>query len=328
MRKKLYIKADNYNIKFSTDCEDAINYILDHKDEFKKVTINFSIMKEKKCDFIINYIDNAKTNYLLNSNNEIRVEFPWNLNDKKSILPIIFRQVVELLRQENDEIKLHASAIEKDGKVALFIAPSEGGKTTTAMAMCQKFNYSFFANDASVVKFKNNIPFMLRGDQEFKVRLNSLKAYSKKYYKDQSTKFDDNKELWYNKSKIEPGDIGVNLSTGVNVITHIFFIKLDALVDGCVINHYNSNKDVDKWFKPKMQVFQNINGTIRGGDLIPYGNDGIILDVVIPSLDTEELYKRRVKFINDLFNSCEIYQLRGQLDDITMFINERMKNSE
>lgn len=194
--------------------------------------------------------------------------------------------------------------------------------------MCQKYNYSFFANDASVVKFKDNIPFMLRGDQEFKVRLNSLKAYSKKYYEDESTKFDDNKELWYNKSKIKPNDIGVNLSTDVNVITHIFFIKLDALVDGCVINHYSSNKDVDKWFKPKMQVFQNINGTIRGVDLIPYGNDGIILDVIVPSLDTEKLYKKRVKFINNLFSSCDVYQLRGQLDDITKFVNERMKNSE
>lgn len=328
MRKELYIKADNYNIKFSTDCENSINYILEHLDEFKKVTINFSIVKEQNYDFLINYMDKAKTNHVLNSSNEMIVEFPWNLNDKKSILPIVFRQVVELLRQENDEIKLHASAIEKAGKVALFIAPSEGGKTTTAMAMCQKFNYSFLANDASVVKFKGNIPFMLRGDQEFKVRLNSLKAYSKKYYEDELTKFNDNKELWYNKSKIKPTDIGVNLSTGVNVITHIFFIKLDTLVDGCIINHYNSNKNVDKWFKPKMQIFQNINGTIRGGDLIPYGNDGIILDIVISSLDTDELYKRRVKFINDLFNSCEIYQLRGQLDDITIFVNERMKNSE
>lgn len=47
MRKELYIKVDNYNIKFSTNNEDSINYILEHKDEFKKVTINFSITKEK-----------------------------------------------------------------------------------------------------------------------------------------------------------------------------------------------------------------------------------------------------------------------------------------
>lgn len=153
------------------------------------------------------------------------------------------------------------------------------------LAMCQNFNYSFFANDASVVKFKDNIPFMLRGDQEFKVRLNGLKAYSQKYYEDESTKFNDNKELWYNKSKIEPDDIGVNKSSGSHAITHIFFVKLDTLVEGCVINHYNCKSEVDKWFKPKMQLFQNVNGTIRGSDLIPYGNDGKILDIVIPSLD-------------------------------------------
>ena len=71
-----------------------------------------------------------------------------------------------------------------------------------------------------------------------------------------------------------------------------------------------------------MQIIQNIGGTIRGSDLIPIGNNGTILPIEIPSIDTNELCIKRIEFVNQLFEECEVYQLRGQLEDITEFINK------
>lgn len=73
-----------------------------------------------------------------------------------------------------------------------------------------------------------------------------------------------------------------------------------------------------------MQIFQNISGTIRGTDLIPIGNDGKIIPLNLPSLDNEELAIKRIEFINNLFEECDVYQLRGQLEDMTMIINDIM----
>lgn len=331
MKKELFIKADNYCIKYTTNCEDSIEYIKNHIDELKKVTINFSIIDvpdDKNNIFILNYIDGTNNNIKLIDENEIYVECPWDLHNEKSILTIIFRDIVEMLRQNNNEIKLHASAIEQDGNVALFMAPSEGGKTTTAMAMCQKYGCSFFANDASVVKIIDGIPYMLRGDQIFKVRLNGLRAYSKDIYENEAKKFTDRSEPWYNKSQITAEDIGIKLTEGIYPIKYIFFVKLDSLVEGCTINKYEKNKNEETWFKPKMQLFQNINGTIRGSDLIPIGNNGKLLEIIIPSLDTNKLYLNRVNFVNEMFNKCDIYQLRGQLEDITNFVKEKMNINE
>ena len=39
-----------------------------------------------------------------------------------------------------------------------------------------------------------------------------------------------------------------------------------------------------------MQLFQNINGTISGSDLIPYGNDEKILDIVLLVLSAKSRF--------------------------------------
>lgn len=165
---------------------------------------------------------------------------------------------------------------------------------------------------------------MLRGDTVFKVRFNGLEAYSKEIFNEKVDNSKQSNTPWFDKMKINPHDMGVYSNESELPVKYLFFIKLDTMVSGCSIKKYNDNtfERKEHWFKPKMQIIQNIGGTIRGSDLIPIGNNGTILPIEIPSIDTNELCIKRIEFVNQLFEECEVYQLRGQLEDITEFINK------
>jgi hypothetical protein len=324
--KKLFIKADGFKVCFLTDCNGAISFIKNNIEEFTRLTISFELSDEiTTTDFTLIYKNVKSFNIVFSEKiKEIVLECPWNKIHKSTFLPMIFRYIVEWIRQKKYEIKVHASAVEKNGKTILFIAPSEGGKTTIAMAMCQKYGYALKANDASVIKIKNHLPIMLRGDLKFKARANSLNAYSKNILQNKICDFKQINTPWFTGINIKPNEMGVFTNSDFLPVKYIFFIKLDPLVKGCTITKYNNNFSERKkyWFKPKMQIIQNIGGTIRAVDLTPIGNDGTLVPIVIPSLDTKDLYVNRINFVNSLFENCEIYQLRGELEVMTELIDE------
>lgn len=324
IEKELFIRADIFYIKIITKCEFLENFIQDNINEFERLTINFKVVDVcEKIDTVLQYNDEDIYDFSCVDNKFI-FKCPWNRINNSTIFPMIFRYIVEVLRQNNNEIKVHASSIMRNDYSSLFFAPSEGGKTTIAMAMCQKYQCILKSNDATVVKFNEGKPYVYRGDHVFKVRANGLKTYSKEIY---NKKMKINSDTpWLDKAKILPEDVGVNTDDNITEIKYIFFVKLDTLIDGCTVKKYNRNnpEETDNWFKPKMQIFQNISGTIRGTDLIPIGNDGKIIPLNLPSLDNEELAIKRIEFINNLFEECDVYQLRGQLEDMTMIINDIM----
>ena len=118
-------------------------------------------------------------------------------------------------------------------------------------------------------------------------------------------------------------DLNIAGKDEIAEVKYIFFVKLDSLVKGCNVKKYNLNEEERRnfWIKYKLQILSNIGGTIKGNDLIPVGNDGGILPLVIPSLDNSTFVKKRIKFINKLFDKCEVYQIRGELESVTNFIN-------
>lgn len=320
---KILVKADIYKIAIETNCSKIEKYIDDYLEDFRRLTICF-----EKCsvgsdvpDAFFEYMDSDEYALDVLPDGVILLKCPWSSIDSSTIIPMVFRLIVEIIRQNNGEIKMHASAVAKGDSAVLFIAPSEGGKTSTAMRMCQKYGCKLIANDATVVAYNNGIPHVLRGDSLFKVRANGLEAYSR----------GDNNGIevsvktetpWYEKSIIEADELGVVTSDKQYKLKSIFFVKLDTLIDKMSALKYDKNVDNDRWFKQKMMVLQNISGTIRGVDLIPTGNEGTVLPLYIPCVDTIEKSMFRRRFLNELFQDCEIYQTRGQLDDITEYINE------
>ncbi len=325
MKEYLFVKSDIYNIRIITNCILLKDYLIKYIDDFNRLTINTEIINKTE-DYDMTFIYSDENNYKIKynkNNNEMILSCPFNKIDKSTVIPMMFRIMVEILRQKNNEIKLHSSAVEKDNNVVLLLAPSEGGKTTTALSLCQNYNCIMRSNDASVIKFINNKPIFLRGDKSFRFRLNSLETYSKSFY-DDTTKNHNKKSLpWYDKLKMSTDDLNILRKEGSTQVKYIFFVKLDSLVKGCNVKKYDLNEEErrDFWLKYKLQILSNIGGTIKGNDLIPVGNDGNILPLVIPNFDNSKNIKKRINFINKLFDKCEVYQIRGELESVTEFIN-------
>lgn len=326
---QLLVKADGFIVSFRSDCEQAISYITDNIHEFSRLTITFRVL-ESCCEphAVFSYYDADRTELsYIPEKSEYVLTCLWKQISQSTILPMVFRLIVELLRQNRQEIKLHASAVERNGKTALFVAPSEGGKTTTALAMCQQYGCLLRANDASVVKYFNDVPYFLRGDTSFGFRSNGLVAYSEELYKEIAASKDATLP-WYDKIRLSAQELGVMSGVEALPVKAVFFVKLDSLVSGCTITKYHRCEPEENhiWFKPKMMILQNIAGTLRGVDLIPIGNDGSVLPLAIPSLDNDELCGYRIAFVNQLFEKCEVYQLRGQLDAMVEAIDRIMSN--
>lgn len=330
MTHTILTNADGYIVNIVTNCKEILDYLKRFSAVLNKLTINFDIIdshENKNTNHIdaTLYYDDTNTYELVPSleNNKFYFKCPWEKFNESTLFAMVYRYIVEWLRQSNNEVKVHASSVSINKNTALFIAPSEGGKTTTAMSLCQNYDYKLCANDASVIKLYDKIPIMLRGDCIINARMNGIEVYSTELFQNIKQNNLGSSNPWNQKLNLIPSDMGITVNKGVHNVTHIFFVKLDVLVKETKLTKYiPNNPDIDKnWFKHKMQIFQNIGGTIRGTDFFPSGNGGEILPIVIPSIDDKDLYMKRINFINTLFEQCEIYEIRGKLDSVTHIIN-------
>ena len=322
-----YVQADRFLICVHTNCVSAITFLEEKIDEFSRLTISFSVAESGEQAIRFRYEDREEIDVSFRQKaRELLFRCPWGRISESTILPMMFRLMVEWLRQRDGEIKLHASGVERDGIVALFLAPSEGGKTSTAMAMCQRYGCLLRANDASVVKLVEGKPVFMRGDAAFRVRYNGLEAYSPQMFAQKTENRRTAEPPWYNKLSLLPEDVGVVTSTGNTPVRFLFFVRLDSMIEGVKVTEYPSDAEARRkfWFKPIMMVLQNITGTIRGSDLIPVDNSGILLPLVLPSLDTPKWSRQRVSFVNTIFSSCRVFQLRGQLEPMAKLIHQLM----
>lgn len=327
-----YVRADGFLICVQTNCVPAMTYLREKEREFARLTIHFAPEAlDRNPELTFSYEDGLPMEVsFVPEARVLTLRCPWKQISESTILPMMFRLMVEWLRQKKGEIKFHASAVERGGVAALFLAPSEGGKTTTALGMCRQYRCFLRANDAAVVKLAGNIPLLIRGDTEFKVRYNGLEAYSPQLFSQKVGK-DQSVELpWYSKLHLSPEDMGINVSTRAVPLQLIFFVRLDPLVDGVQMTEYPADLKArrEQWFKPNMMVLQNIAGTIRGVDLIPIGNDGTLLPLVLPSMDTQEFSRHRTMLVNTLFSTCRAFQLRGQLEPMLARIDELLSQEE
>jgi len=321
-----FVCADIFSIKIISNSVDITDYILSKLKDFSRLSITFKLIDYcNTFDASLIYYDSYEYKFSFDEEKKVFIlSVPWKEINNSTLLPMTFRLIVEWLRQSQKEIKMHASAVEYNGKVSLFIAPSEGGKTTTALSLCQNYNCVLRANDASVVKFFDNTPFLLRGDTEFKVRSNGLAAYSQKLYNDKVK--DDGALPWYERTYLSAEELGIKTRNVTSPIINLFFVKLDNMVSELKVIDYTCGIEnrIKYWFKPKLSIMQNISGTICSSDLLPMGNDGSILPLRIPDIDNDDFFRYRISFVNSLFEKCRVFQLRGQLAPMVEYIRQRM----
>lgn len=317
MNNIAYTIADIYKIKVTSNCKLDKERLFKNIDDFRRLTINFEVTdKFSKPNFEI-HLEDSNLQKIVVGKKKITFFFKINEIYDSTLLPLLYRYAVEILRQQSAEYKIHSSSVTKDGKSIVLVADHGGGKSTIAYNLC-KMGYELISNDASVTKKIGDDIIILRGDTSIRIEENkSIKSTDKMDLKLAE-------KTWYDKKIIDKNSIKV--STKYNKLNYIIFVKIDDF------NEFKFRKydkcNAVQWFRQKYILYQNLSGTLRGVDLMPLDSNGMILPLVVPKFDSNEMAINRQNYINNLFEICEVYIIEGSLDKILKKINSIVEGVE
>ena len=130
---------------------------------------------------------------------------------------------MEKQRAEKSMITIHSACVEKDDSGILLLGRAGSGKTTTAIDLCTKYDYSLIGNDRNIIGLnQNNEVICYDGTKFLFLRYESMKRnmpYYLKYFPSNDT------DSWLRKVKVLPSDIGISCSNNKKIdkayIVHI-----------------------------------------------------------------------------------------------------------
>jgi hypothetical protein len=318
------LKILRYSVGFETNCDFAFKYLQNIRSFFKYRQYQFVTGPTSPDYPLVRYQDSSSYNTTyFPSRKIVMVRAPYkNISrpnsDPFSVLLVPLWQATELTRQTRGEYFLHASAVEYNGRGMVLLGQSESGKTTVALDLCKNYGCSLYANDQSLVSFRNDKYWLIFGDSTFNFRYSSLLRYDVKMARALFGFVREVTRPWELKKIVDPQEIGVNTCSGEIPLQCLFLLKLDETVnhlDVMVID--DSNKD--ELFVTKIQFHWELAKPIRGG-YAPLGGNLDSTPFFIPSFDCPEFLGQRNRFIDALFARRMVIKVRGPLKKVTGFI--------
>jgi hypothetical protein len=111
-------------------------------------------------------------NYLVCNGNEIIID-PVSGNDDDSIRLFLLGSALGALLLQQGILPLHGSAVNINNSAVVFTGISGSGKSTQAATFVQK-GYNLIADDIAAIGFFENIPYVMPGIAELKLRSDTL----------------------------------------------------------------------------------------------------------------------------------------------------------
>lgn len=91
-----------------------------------------------------------------------------SIGSTKTFRRLVLGQIVSVVLHQRGHLVLHASAVERDGRAAVFLGPTGAGKTTTAAA-CYSEGFSLVDDDVVAIEFDDGDPLVRPGVSELKL---------------------------------------------------------------------------------------------------------------------------------------------------------------
>ncbi len=249
----------------------------------------------------------------------VHLQLPWP--DGFAMLRALIRQTLERCNQENGIYRLHASAIQLRGNVQVFAGGSEAGKTSIALDAWRKLDARLLANDRLTLRDGPHGPEWYGGDRSVNFRAGSLARVapdllSAVFGSSRAQGFDTRARL--DLASIDPSYSTVPPYTPVDLVA---LIRLDAGSDELRIKHVTTAcQDIE----PRRKLFEHLSARIRGSEILPVHDNGEIwLEMPIVNFDTSQLFARRVKFVDKLWQSGVLVEMAGPLTLIRSWLSSR-----
>lgn len=229
-------------------------------------------------------------------------------------VPYLIHYILESERSNKGKATIHAAAVSKNGKGVLILGKQGSGKTSITLELCRKYGYSLVGNDLVLASIQDNTGYLYGGTKIFRVRATTVKDYNKdlkSFFKSGSN------DEWTQIAVIELDKIHVLTEKSIVPIHGIYYVHLYPP------NHDFIIKEVDELFS-RIYLYQIFSEYIRGSAIIPLIGENLRFSDYIPSLDTKEAFKKRIRFINWIINNKNYKYVAGALADICTFIDQSL----
>lgn len=229
-------------------------------------------------------------------------------------IPYFIHYILESERARKGRATIHAAAVSKNGKGILILGKQGSGKTSITLELCRKYSYSLIGNDLVLVGLQEDNGFLYGGTKIFRIRETTIKDYNrdlKKFFKPNGG------DEWTHIAIIEPDKLQVQKEKSIVPIHAIYYVHLYPP------DHNFIAKEVDRLFS-RIYLYQIFSEYIRGSAIIPLVGKDLRFSGYIPSLDTRETFKKRVRFINWIINNKNYKYIAGMLADICNFIDQNL----
>lgn len=232
---------------------------------------------------------------------------------KAHTIPYFIHYILELERAKKGKATVHAAAVSKNGKGILILGKQGSGKTSITLELCRKYGYSLIGNDLVLIGFKRNLGYLYGGTKIFRIRGTTIKNYNKDLRR--FLKSNEYSDEWTQIAIIKPEEIQVITEKFTAPIQAIFYVHLYPP------NHNLIVKEVNQLFS-RIYLYQIFSEYIRGSVIIPLIGKDLHFSNYLPSLDNEDAFKKRIKFINWIINNKNYKYIAGSLTDICIFIDQ------
>ncbi len=232
-----------------------------------------------------------------------------------SVLEMVNTMINALFIRELEYRKiymLHASCVysKKNNKFLVLFGDSGAGKTTVMLDLIKKYNLNYVSNGATLIQ-EQSCGFKVIGSYKkgIKLRSTSIKEYDSNLF---HTYFKNVSSL--EKKEVSPLDLKLPIHNHYNNVStncSLYFIKLSQ-------SPFLINKN--KNYRISMILYNDIARHIKFSDYYTEINN---YPVFIPSLDSEELFTCRIKFINNFLNKNFCGFIHGNLVDTIDYIGEK-----
>ena len=205
--------------------------------------------------------------------------------------------ILERLYEERGAYAAFSACVSRDGKGIMILGEKASGKSTLSFELSRKHGFSLIGDERCLLSGRHQ-PYIIGGNRLMVLRNDILEREG--FGGERASE---------NKAFIEPSEMGICVESGDVPIAHCFETKLSKNPS---LRHY-SQRDA------ALKLAKTLSRGIRGFDSIM-----LDFDYQVPSLDADELSRKRIGFAKLISRSAQFDEIRGDIEYLTSMIENSL----